>query len=257
MGSHRPSVSAEDRSRFALVTGASSGIGEAAARQLLRRGWCVVGVSRHRGALKGNGYRHLQVDLAHLAEVIERVEAECGPLVSAPHLERLCLVNSAADPALLGTVGRIDPVAQLRAYAVNVAAPTWLMGWLVRRSRRDVAIRIVNVSSGAGVAPFAGLGTYGGTKAALRMTGMVLASELEAARDVTILSYSPGPVDTPMQALARTSSRETLPIVDMFVRWHTEGTLSLPDEPASEIVRYVEGTGHPRFAEWRYGESGR
>lgn len=93
------------------------------------------------------------------------------------------------------------------------------------------------------------------------MTGMVLASELDAGertgatrRDVTILSYSPGPVDTPMQAVARGSSRETLPIVNVFTRWHAEGTLIRPQAPADEIVRYVEGDGHPRFAEWRYGE---
>ena len=51
------------------------------------------------------------------------------------------------------------------------------------------------MSSGAGVEPFPGLGTYGSTKAALRLAGMVLAAELDmraaggAARDATSLGW--------------------------------------------------------------------
>lgn len=254
----------QHRHRVALVTGASSGIGEAVARALVRDGWFVVGMSRRPGVMPSEQYTHLQVDLAHLAELVDRVESQIGGVVAGPHVQRLALVNCAAEPALLGTVEHVEPEAALRAYAVNVVAPMWLMGWLAQRGSRAAPIRIVNVSSGAGVAAYPGLGTYGGTKAALRLTGMVLASELDATehstgipREVSVLSYSPGPVDTPMQALARSSSRETLPIVNVFRRWHAEGALIQPQAPAAEIVRYLESDGHPRFAEWRYGEEAR
>jgi NAD(P)-dependent dehydrogenase (short-subunit alcohol dehydrogenase family) len=141
----------------------------------------------------------------------------------------------------------------LRVYAVNLVAATWLMGWLVTRGLARTTVRIVNVSSGAGVSPFAGLAVYGGTKAALRMTGMVLAAELAGAaqppRDLTILSYGPGPIDTPMQALARTTPVDVFPLQQTFARWATEGRLQAPAVPAAEIVTYLEADGYPAFHE--------
>lgn len=245
--------------RLALVTGTSSGIGEAVARELLRREWRVVGFSRRRGQLRHPSYEHLALDLSELSTLPERIEQVVGSTVADPLIERVALVNNAADPGLLGPVEVIDPSAMLPVFAVNVAAPTWLSGSVVRRSRPTVPVRIVNVLSGAGVRPFPGLATYGATKAALRMVGMVLASELDGARegiqrDVTILCYSPGPVDTPMQAQARAASPTVFPLVETFTRWAADGQLMPPATPAAEIVSYIEGSGYPRFAECRSGE---
>lgn len=255
------SVDEEVPNKIALVTGATSGIGEATARRLLEVGWRVFGMSRRPSVIEHDRYAHVVLDLAGLDEMPGRVETDLAPVVSAPGIRRLCLVNCAADPGILGTVDSIDAMAVHRVYAVNVVAPMWLMGWLARSGGDRVPTRIVNVSSGAAVAPYPGLGTYGGTKAALRMVAMVFASELDLAddsratnRDITVLSYSPGAVDTPMQAAARESPRSTLPIVDLFAGWKDEGSLLPPGAPAREIQAYADGDGHPRFAEWRFGE---
>jgi benzil reductase ((S)-benzoin forming) len=242
--------------RVALVTGTSSGIGEALALELLGRAWHVVGVSRRPAAIHGAAYAHLSVDLADLPAVAARIEAGAGALASGA--SRLALVNNAADVGLLGRLEQMNPAELLRVYAVNVAAPVWLMGWVVRRSGPATALRIVNVSSGAAVRALPGLGAYGSSKAALRMAGMVLASELDAGGpeglrpDAGILSYEPGVVDTGMQRAARESPVERLPIVDAFVRFAAEGRLAPPSAPAREIADYLDGDGLPRFSERRY-----
>jgi len=230
------------------------------ARELLRREWRVVGVSRRPATQESPRYSHLRLDLANTAELADRAEEEAGNVVADPSVTRLALVNSAADPGLLGPLDRVDPVEMLRVCAINVVAPAWLMGWLVRRSKGDVPLRIVNLSSGAAVAAFPGLGTYGNTKAALRMAGMVLASELEsperqggARPDATLMSYDPGAVDTAMQATVRGSTLETLPIVGMFRHLAAEGLLAPPEGPAGEIADYLDGDGHPRFSERNFG----
>lgn len=248
-------------SRLALVTGTSSGIGEAVARELLLRGWRVAGLARRASPLEHDSYTHLQIDLADLTALPNQIEASIGPMLSSRAVSRLALVNNAADAGLLGTVDQVEPASMLRVFAVNVVAPTWLMGWLVRHSDASVPVRIVNVSSGAGINPYAGLVTYGGTKAALRMAGMVLGAEIETTtppggvqRDLTILSYGPGPVDTPMQAAARSAPIERFPLVETFARWAREGELLAPTVPAGEIATYLESDGYPTFFECRSGE---
>lgn len=121
-------------------------------------------------------------------------------------------------------------------------------------------VRIVNVSSGAAVHPVPGLAEYCGSKAALRMTGMVLAAELDTrdrppggATDVAILSYAPGTVDTPMQATARSHTADVFPSADMFKSFAKQGVLVPPTAPAADIVRFLESAHQPRFAEERLG----
>jgi len=244
--------------RIALVTGTSTGIGLAAAQELLRRGWRVVGISRRAAPIDHRHYSHLRLDLAETAALVASVDAHAGPLVSDPSVGRIALINNAALGGLLGPVEQLDVAALPTIFAVNVTAPIALLGWLLRRSPHAAPLRIVNVSSGAAVIAYPGLGAYGSSKAALRMAGMILGVELddavkrgEAARDVSILSFQPSMVDTPMQADARASSYSVLPMVDYFKQAFEEGRLLPPAAPATAMADYVDADGHPRFSESR------
>ncbi|MGZ8398635.1 MAG: SDR family NAD(P)-dependent oxidoreductase [Gemmatimonadales bacterium] len=244
--------------RLAIVTGTSSGIGEKVARQLLQRGWEVIGIARRAGTMDTGGYTHCALDLAAVARLTSALETQIGSRVRDGGLTRLALVNNAADVALLGQVDQLEPAGMLQAYAVNTIAPVLLMGWVLRTAPPRIPVRIVNVSSGAAVEPFPGLGAYGNTKAALRLAGMVLAAELDlraaggASSDATVWSYEPGVVATPMQEAVRAASRETVPIVQVFKDLSAQGQLRPADAPATEIVSYLEADGHPRFSEQRF-----
>jgi len=247
--------------RLALVTGTSSGIGAAVARLLTERGWRVLGISRRSATIESPLYAHFQADLCESAGLALRLDTVLGATASNPGVKRLALVNNAADPGLLGPVDGLKPDDLLRVYAVNTATPVALMGWFIGHSRPGQALRIVNISTGAATAAVPGLGAYGSSKAALRMAGMVLASELDGRaaegaggdRDISILSYEPGIVDTGMQTSVRGSSKAIVPVVEMFMRFKTEGRLVPPSVPAAEIVGYVEADGHSRFLERRLG----
>jgi NAD(P)-dependent dehydrogenase (short-subunit alcohol dehydrogenase family) len=243
--------------RIALVTGTSSGIGAAVARELLDRGWEVVGIARRSGAMEGPGYTHVSLDLAEVGAIAERLDADVGPLLTEGDVTRIGLVNNAADLGILGPVQETDPDALLRVHAVNAVAPAQLMAWVTSRAQTGVPVRILNVSTGAATTPIPGAGAYCATKAALRMTGQVFAAEQnggEGHPDATVLSYSPGTVDTPMQEEARTTSEDVLPAVDMFKRFHDEGHLVPPEAPAKEIADYLESDPEEPFAERRPGE---
>jgi len=129
--------------RLALVTGTSAGIGAALAKQLLARGWRVVGVARRLAAIDHPQYTHLSVDLAHVTHAIAAIERVVVPLVADSRWRRIGLVNNAALGGMLGPLENIAPDALLTLYAVNVAAPVRLMGLAVERSHPDAAQRCI------------------------------------------------------------------------------------------------------------------
>ena len=144
--------------RLAVVTGTTSGVGEAVARQLLERGWRVVGIARRDATLRHERYGHIAVDLSDLTRLERDVEPRLSELLGEVGLHRVGLVNNAAHVGLLGPIANMD-VAQLPAVlATNLVAPIWFMGQVVRRTPAATPLRIVNVSTAAAVRGFAGLG---------------------------------------------------------------------------------------------------
>jgi NAD(P)-dependent dehydrogenase (short-subunit alcohol dehydrogenase family) len=245
--------------KLAIVTGTSSGVGLAAATRFLERDWNVIGVSRRASSHTNARYRHLRLDLSDVESVTSAFERDVAPTLH-DEWSRIALVNNAASAALLGPIERLNATDLVALYVLNLAAPVWCMGFVSRHAPKSAAVRIVNVSSGAAVQGFAGLGGYGSSKAGLRMAGMVLAAEWESTvpdaptrSNAAILSYEPGTVDTPMQEAARSYSKADFPWVGMFTAMHDRGVLVPPEAPAAEIVAFAESDGLPTFNERRLG----
>ncbi|HYR36572.1 MAG TPA: SDR family NAD(P)-dependent oxidoreductase, partial [Burkholderiales bacterium] len=158
------------------------------------------------------------------------------------------LVNNAAV-GLAGRVQTLDAAELARSFELNTVVPLWLMGFVLKRAKAPV--RVVNVSSGAAQRPFPGLAAYCASKAALRMAGMSVAAE--DARELHILSYEPGVVDTEMQLATRSKPLDEFPWGETFRRYHADGRLVPPERPAGEIVEFLEAAGGERFVEARLG----
>lgn len=241
---------------FALVTGASSGIGLAIARILVDRGWQVLGVSRRAAPIDHPLYADLRVDLSDveaLSGTFDTAWAEGWGLSARP---RVALINNAAALGPVGPFVELDPVAMQRALALDVIAPAWLtarfVGWC-----GGGPLRVVNISSGAAHRPIAGWMTYCAGKAALHMIGATCGAELEempglSGRDVRIVGFAPGVVDTPMQGEIRERSPEEMPGVQRFLDLKANGELLPPEMPAKAIVHLLERDDLPTFHETRY-----
>jgi benzil reductase ((S)-benzoin forming) len=241
----------------AIVTGTSTGIGEAVARELLEHGWSVIGIARRPSPFAHERYRHVAYDLAEVVEDAAALESQLA-VHDMPALSRMGLVNNAAVPQGLMSVARLDPRELARIYAINLIAPIWLMGYVLRTTPPDTRLRIVNVSSGAGTTGFAGLAAYGSGKAALRLAGMSLAREWDTPsptaaprREAAVLSYEPGVVDTDMQRYARSRPADEFPWAQMFHDFAARGVAVPPDRPAREMIAFLESDDQPPFAERR------
>jgi short-subunit dehydrogenase len=169
---------------LALVTGASSGIGEAFARRLARDAHDLVLVARNQAALEalaselrregGAAVEVLVADLASgagLRRVEERVRA--GPPLDL-------LVNNAgfgsAGPFAEREIEREEEQIRLNAIALTRLTHAALGAMLPRGSGA-----VINVSSLAGMGPYPFTATYGATKAFVNSLTEALAEELRGS----------------------------------------------------------------------------
>ena len=242
--------------RVVIVTGSSSGIGESLTGVLLERGWTVIGIARRPLERVESTYRHVQHDLADLASLESELIPELTRLISGSPWARVGLVNNAASVGQLTSFDQYSAGPLLDTMAVNLVAPIRLMGLGVSIVEADTPLRIVNVSSGAAVEGFPGIGDYCASKAGLRMAGLAMAAEVEAAgaRDMGVFSYEPGIVETPMQEQARGRAKEDFPGFDMFHYFQEANILVQPEAVVAPMADFLEGAGPLGFSESRYGE---
>ena len=192
-------------SPVAVITGASSGIGEALARRLARERRRLVLVARRADRLEV-----LARDLAS-AHGVEAVVIPCdlmqpqGPRELAAEIERRGLeVDWLVNNAGFGTFGRFHelPVErELEEIRLNAAAPVALAGLLVPGMVRRRTGAIINVASVAGYGPMGLNATYSATKAFLIAFSEALAVDL-AGTGVQVLCVCPGFTRTEFQEKA-------------------------------------------------------
>jgi short-subunit dehydrogenase len=179
------------KQKIALVTGGSSGIGLATARQLAALGARVALVARTEKTL-----RDAAQELGGEAFVCDMNDLSSVAALPAKVVERLGALDIVVNNAGLhhrGPLLSIEPLALGDMITVNLAAPVVLCRAAVPLLRKPGSI--VNVASLSGMVPLRLQVTYGASKAGLRSFSRALRDEL-AGSGVTVSVVSPGPVDT-------------------------------------------------------------
>jgi 3-oxoacyl-[acyl-carrier protein] reductase len=171
----------------AVVTGASSGIGEAVARLLLEGGRTVISLQRRPPRLRHERLLYYGVDLAD-AEATRKVAAD----VAARHAVRYLVNNAGVNRP--GTLEQTTVEDLDNAMAVNVRAPMILIQAFAPGMRAAGFGRIVNISSRAAMGK-TGRTAYSAAKAGLIGMTRTLCLELAAA-GITVNAIAPGPVAT-------------------------------------------------------------
>jgi short-subunit dehydrogenase len=186
------------KGKVVVITGASAGIGAAAARQFAAEG-AVVALAARSGAplqalaaeLERGGSRALAVptDVGHpqaAARLLAHVAERFGGID--------VLVNNAGANKR-GPIERYTPEELATVVQVNLTAPIMLTRLVLPYLRTRGRGAIVNVASIAGRIPVPHEAVYSATKFGLRAFTFAMQEEL-AGSGITISAVSPGPVDT-------------------------------------------------------------
>jgi serine 3-dehydrogenase len=177
-----------------LITGATAGFGEAAARKFVSGGWNVIGTGRRGDRLKrmqedlGDPFLPLEIDMRDLdaVESLGRLDAPWGDID--------LLLNNAGlapptDPLPDTEWERIETVIDTNVTGL-VALTRALLPKLVERKGQ-----IINLSSVAATYPYKGGAVYAGTKAFVRQFSLDLRCDL-AGTGVRVTSVEPGMAET-------------------------------------------------------------
>jgi short-subunit dehydrogenase len=201
--------------RVALITGASSGLGEAFAQALGARGMRLLLTGRDATRLQrvaddvaaryGVQVERVVIDLAE-PEAPERLKAAADGFGLTPDL----LVNN-AGAGFIGTFTRLPLDEQLGVIRVNVEALVAITGLFLPAMLARGSGGIINTSSAAGLQPLPHYAVYGATKAFVNSFSQAMWAEVRG-KGVRVLAVCPGPVaDTRFGERAGGSPLEKFP----------------------------------------------
>ena len=194
--------------RVAVVTGASSGIGAATARELARRGWRCVLLARRADLLE-----RIAGEISGEWEICDVADRASVNEVAARVLERhpsvALLVNNAVVPAR-GSFLEIDPEIIERVVQVNYLGGVWclraFLPGLQEAARSSAGAHVVNLVSVAGTVAFAPAGAYASAKHAQLAFSRSTAALLRGT-GIRVHTVLPGFVETEGFPQASLSSR--------------------------------------------------
>lgn len=217
-----------EHERVAIVTGATSGIGQATADLLADEGWGLVLAARTPENLErtveriGRGCLGVPTDIGDQHECIRLIDR------AVDHFGRLDALVSNAGVAPLASIGETTPAMIDEAFRVNAIGPAYLVSRAWPIFVKQGAGRIVHVSSMATDSPFPGFFAYAASKAAVNL--MAKSAHEEGHRDgIRSWAVAPGAVETPL--LRSLFNEQTIP---------KQRTLS-PETVAGVIVECLGG----------------
>tara|TARA_R110001606_G_scaffold261206_8_gene409324 strand:- start:7927 stop:8673 length:747 start_codon:yes stop_codon:yes gene_type:complete len=231
------------KDKVVLVTGGSSGLGLAIAREFVEQGAQVVITGRRQEqldeALAGLGDEAVAIaadvsNASDLAALFSRIESDIG---------RIDVLIANAGTGEIGPLGTITEASFDRLFNINVKGVTFTVQGALPLMAKGSSIVIIG--STASINPGPGLSVYGATKAALRALVRSWVLDIKGS-GVRINLLSPGPVDT--QSLRSMLAEDAERVIQAFSEKSTLGRIGEAQEIgravaflASDASSYING----------------
>jgi NAD(P)-dependent dehydrogenase (short-subunit alcohol dehydrogenase family) len=235
--------------RRILITGAARGIGRAGVQRFIAEGARVAALDRDEAALTALA---AQIDPALLhavtADVTDPVSVTAAVAIGAGALGGLDGLVNAAGIDLVADIEAMTLADWNRVIAVNLTGPMLVMQAAFPHLKAAGGGTIVNVSSGAGLAPLQHRTAYCASKAGLQMAGKALAMEA-AAFGIRVNTVCPGAVETDLFRSSIDTAPDPQAAYEAVRARYALQRIAAPDEIAAAILwltstesSYVTGT---------------
>ncbi|WNS74884.1 (S)-benzoin forming benzil reductase [Bacillus sp. DTU_2020_1000418_1_SI_GHA_SEK_038] len=230
--------------KFAIITGASKGLGASIAERMINEKIGVIAVSRtdsselkEKASVNEVFYQHFSCNLA-FPEEVEKSVHEILSLLESKKAEVIYVINNAGVIEPIATAGALDHQALIANVQINLIAPIMITNIVLKNA--IAPLKIVNVSSGAAERPIQGWSAYCGTKAGLNMfTETAAAEQKTAGAPHEIIAFSPGIMDTDMQGTIRASAKEAFKDLEKFKEYKEKGMLRPAKVVADALVNLL------------------
>lgn len=239
-------------SKTALITGASSGIGEAIALHLLHAGYRVYGTSRRARESQPDGIQFIQMDVDDDASVQAAVAALMGGI------DRLDVVVNCAGLGILGAIEEIPVATAKQIFETNVFGVLRVLQAVAPYMRKQGLGHIINISSIAGEVSLPLRGIYSASKFAMEAMSEAMRMELKSF-GVQVVILQPGDFNTSLQQnrthIHPDSDSPYARIFKEIEAQIAEGMQKAPSpEPVGRRVEKIAKSKHPGLR-YRVGSS--
>ncbi len=219
--------------KVAIVTGASSGIGQATAVLLAERGAKVILASRSKEKLEDLS-KNLKDSIAIQVDMMNEDEIRNMVKQTVDHFGRADLLVNNAGRGYDTLVEDIEVSSYIELFKLDVLAPLMAMQEVIPIMRRQSGGMIVNVSSGTSFMDIPNIGAYSSLKRALNGLSLTAREELKKDSIIVSLVY-PYITQTNFGKNVIGKSRDD--------DWQDDGSLLKADKPehiANKILEVIE-----------------
>lgn len=188
---------------WAVITGASSGIGKDMARELANKGYKLILVARRENLLKELA-QDLEVETKILSYDLTNLENCHKVFEECKNLEISVVINNAG----FGGHGKFDTrnwATDKDMIDLNIQALTLICHLFIPLLKKQENSYLLNVASSAGFLPGPGMAVYYATKAYVLSLSEALYQEYKDDK-IWVSALCPGPVDTEFSRVANTEN---------------------------------------------------
>ena len=233
--------------KYFIITGASKGLGEGIALELINEGNTLLCIARSKSEKliklasgKGCNVVFFPYDLSDY-EGIDKLMDNIFKHIVPDQAEGIYLVNNAGTIHPVSRVEDYDPEAVKTHLHLNLLAPMVLSAIFIKRSHGlSCSKRVLNISSGAAQNPYYGWGCYCTGKAGLDMFGRCISEEQrEEEYPVETMGIAPGIIDTDMQTAIRSTDDRAFIHRSKFVELKESGQLIAPAVAGKKLAKLL------------------
>lgn len=223
-----------------IITGGSQGLGLALVEQALVQDHFVISIARTSNNIKNENLIQIKQDLSKNFESIEKKLTLFFKKTDFKKIRHIYFINNAAQIQPVAAIGNLDVKSIEKHISLNYTTPVLLTNWfMAQKTKNSGSNVIVQISSGAAGFAITNWSMYCSSKAAIEMFNSVMQIQIADNKKIKAITYSPGIIDTGMQATIRSLKTKDFPEVDRFKTYKKTNELRKAPDVASHLLKLI------------------